>query len=657
MRMIRALGSAFGGPTGYEDIDPETGETKQVKYGTGQRVLNAVSTIAGGMAAGAGEHGPGHIGKAAAAGAKAAMGMEENRKEETQNEYLRHAQVFRDHFMRAQQQQNLEWKKLEGFEKNVSGNKELLALVKNEQLEDASASAGEQGISNRDIDAKMKELTQDPDHKHGNLISIPVGVQEVTNPDGTHMHDSLGNPLFEQTWKIYYDKDVQLTPELAKKYSGLPGVGQLAPGQTKRASELYHLQVESDAIDQTQLLIQQQLKAVGLPTTSADTLDDSAKNAFVKFNAFVGGMDKDPTKSLDAFGKAGGNVAAVVKAYGGAANLAKISEDSALRQKDTKAADIKLLGQLNTIAKPTPEQVNARAEILNAHPELRPLGEVKDTSNSLSADILANNRISGVVKGTTINPKDYRVLPTDNQEQGEKKFNDAIKAAAAARSQEHINLTVNAGNEAKAALPKEDITGFKDIIKDPKEYNKRYDAFTKSKGYSTVLGLQGSYQEFQSISNNMGNSKWDPNLNGASSVVALFNAIGISATPLAGKGMRINQSTVEEHIGARGIGGAAWAKILSLKQGDVITPQQVRDYTAIAAQVYKDAYINIADEAHRQGLPVDFLPRGNNQLADNTTVDLFTAVVVHTHPELHGDTAQLKSRIASALDATGWRIR
>jgi hypothetical protein len=89
-------------------------------------------------------------------------------------------------------------------------------------------------------------------------------------------------------------------------------------------------------------------------------------------------------------------------------------------------------------------------------------------------------------------------------------------------------------------------------------------------------------------------------LSGAASVVGLFNAIGISATPLQGKGFRINENTVKEHTDARGLGQKALQKLESLQTGAVITENQLKDYAGIAAQVYKDSFINAANEQRRQ---------------------------------------------------------
>jgi hypothetical protein len=117
-----------------------------------------------------------------------------------------------------------------------------------------------------------------------------------------------------------------------------------------------------------------------------------------------------------------------------------------------------------------------------------------------------------------------------------------------------------------------------------KEFNKRYDSFNKSKQYQTLGVLQGSYDQFQQAVKDIDSGK---PLSGAQSVVQLFNAIGISATPLAGKGFRINENTVKEHVEARGLDQSALQKLEKLETGAVITEKQLKDYAGIAAQVYK----------------------------------------------------------------------
>ena len=205
------------------------------------------------------------------------------------------------------------------------------------------------------------------------------------------------------------------------------------------------------------------------------------------------------------------------------------------------------------------------------------------------------------------------------------------------------------GQEKREAgdLAKPDVTGFSSPLT-PKEYDKRYDAFTKSKQYTNLQTAQGSKQQFDDIINQMNKG----NYSGADSVVGLFDALGISVTPLQGKGMRINRDVINEHIDARGLDQAVYQKLLALKSGDVITPKQLRDYAGIADGVLYHSFVNAADEAHRQGLPVDFLPQGGGQQLNPQDALIYTDVIRHAHPEY--SPAQVKAAVSDSLKQNGW---
>ena len=204
-------------------------------------------------------------------------------------------------------------------------------------------------------------------------------------------------------------------------------------------------------------------------------------------------------------------------------------------------------------------------------------------------------------------------------------------------------LKIRAENDKRTAdlNDQTDIFGNKSPLPS-KEFNKRYDAFTNSQQNKTLQTLEGSYQQFQDTIRQIDAGK---GLTGAESVVALFNAIGISATPLAGKGFRINSNTIEEHETARGLDQSAKQKLLKLKDGDVITPQQVLDYASIAAGAYKNAYINAANEQLRTLGYTDVLPRGNNQPIDSATYDMYKRIA-------GGDPA----KAAAAARTQGWQV-
>ena len=156
----------------------------------------------------------------------------------------------------------------------------------------------------------------------------------------------------------------------------------------------------------------------------------------------------------------------------------------------------------------------------------------------------------------------------------------------------------------------------------------------------TLATLQGSYQHFQQAVKDIDSGK---PLTGAASVVGLFNAIGISATPLAGKGFRINENTVREHTDARGLDQKALQKLEGLQTGAVITESQLKDYAGIAAQVYRDSFINAANEQRRQLGYIDVLPLGNNEPVDAMTAGSYLKIA-------GGDRAKAEA----ALKKSGW---
>lgn len=151
---------------------------------------------------------------------------------------------------------------------------------------------------------------------------------------------------------------------------------------------------------------------------------------------------------------------------------------------------------------------------------------------------------------------------------------------------------------------------------------KEFDASGKTfaKDYIEPLNvLAKTTQEFQRIDQN-------PNQTGAEKVTALLNAVGISGDPLKGKGFRISNQIIEEHAQSRNIWESGVQKLNRIVgSGGPITSQQISDYRAVAEGVVHDAYVTAAQEARRQGLPVDFLPKATrpNQVVDKMTAKIY----------------------------------
>lgn len=174
-----------------------------------------------------------------------------------------------------------------------------------------------------------------------------------------------------------------------------------------------------------------------------------------------------------------------------------------------------------------------------------------------------------------------------------------------------------------------------------KEYTQKYNNFTKNQ----VLPLQKVEQQFAQFNEIKNDIDQGKSMTGAQSVVGLFNAIGISAAPLKGAGFRITGNTIDEHKDARGLGESLYQKLLSLKNGDIITPQQMRDYADLAANARRNQYYQAIDEATREGLKVDFVPKPQQP---NQPIDMGTAQI-YLHAA-NGD----KDKARKAASSNGW---
>jgi len=200
-------------------------------------------------------------------------------------------------------------------------------------------------------------------------------------------------------------------------------------------------------------------------------------------------------------------------------------------------------------------------------------------------------------------------------------------ASATGEQQKNIAEANKANQEAisTSALSTPDSLGFTPNIAQVGGA-KNYESIAKSfkKNADDLAQTDQMYSQFQSVMKDVNSGK---DITGAQSVVTLFNSIGLSAEPLKGKGFRINNATVEEHANARGLGEGLYQKLLRVKDGDVITPQQIKDYASIAQQSWIQKHVAIATEAHNAGVNADFaLPSGNGQSLDKDTAKIFLAL-------------------------------
>ena len=272
----------------------------------------------------------------------------------------------------------------------------------------------------------------------------------------------------------------------------------------------------------------------------------------------------------------------------------------------------------------------------------------------LSEDVplldLDGKKVGVIPKGTQATKAAQLQLMTLQQgvsDLGAKAASDRIKANAA---------MVKAGAAAKTAASKDnpaaltpDALGFqpKMPVTGAQGYQKIASSFKKNA--DDLAQTEQTYQQFNDILKDAANGK---DLTGAQSVVGLFNAIGISAEPLKGKGFRINNLTVAEHAGARGIQQAIEQKFGKLRTGEIITPAQLQDYAKIAEQVRESKYVGLVNQAHNVGLNADpFMPTGNGQKADPSTARIFLRLVGW---QSGAPTPQQKQAAQSAMQKKGW---
>ena len=207
-----------------------------------------------------------------------------------------------------------------------------------------------------------------------------------------------------------------------------------------------------------------------------------------------------------------------------------------------------------------------------------------------------------------------------------------VKANAAASKASGASNPAALTDDALGFKPKLPVTGATGYQKIAGSFKKNADDLAQT---------EQTYQQFSDIIKDIDSGK---DMTGAQSVVGLFNAIGISAEPLKGKGFRINNLTVAEHAGARGIQQAIEQKFGKLKTGEIITPQQLKDYASIAEQVRANKYVATVNQAHNAGLNADaFLPTGNGQPIDVPTARIFLKLT-------GGD----KAKAQAAAQKKGW---
>lgn len=184
-------------------------------------------------------------------------------------------------------------------------------------------------------------------------------------------------------------------------------------------------------------------------------------------------------------------------------------------------------------------------------------------------------------------------------------------------------------------------------VKAHKDYTKEMAAFQKEyvlpanaveKSYQMSDTAYREYMKARAQGKSLGS--------GAQSMIMLSNHLNTTFGQV--KGARITKDMIHEHLGARSISDDALVTIQKLVNGDALSPEQWQSYHELISQSRNEQWKLAADNALNQGLPRNFLPRGNGRPIDE---DPATAQLFY---ELGGQSPQ-KAR--QAAQYFGWKMK
>lgn len=610
---------ASGGPVRYTKTNPTTGEVTQVVQHRPMKAM-AASILAGAVAGMMGglqapdklnAYGQRDLSGAAQAGGQAGQQVANAPSQQAQklsDQQLSSAIALTDHNLK-QHAMYLANTRLEGENMDAAN-----ARLKG-QANDAAPIIASMDATYKDLGTPntSQEMSGDELEKKIHAGDIHVaresafisGSKPIIGPDGQIAGYMPQYRVYDPTAKV------AITDDIKKAY---PRFANAVVGQTVPVRAFWNdfNQKQNDRFAQSfGSQMEQDFKDAGIPV-KAGTFN-SVLPQLSKYNAAIAGLD--PDQIPDALRKAGASESTINQLTSLYPEGYKAQTFALARETEKKKADAANDPDKQPVP---PDQVASfPADVKKSYPGLTP-GQVSSLQKQL---------------GPNPTQKDYK----DIQNRAEK-----YDAANTSRNLAREKQDEKESGNSDAVLTTPDALGFAPNVPGGlKEYNKRQGTFKKNA--DDLQKTEGTYQQFNSILDDVNAGK---DLTGAQSVVALFNAIGISATPLAGKGFRINNNTIQEHAEARGLGQSLYQKLLGLKEGDVITPQQVKDYATIAAQARQSQYINLVNQVHNQGLNANFvLPTGNGQKIDPSTAKIFL--------QLTGGNAD-KARLAA--QAKGWTL-
>jgi hypothetical protein len=618
--VINSIGQALaGGPRTITRIDPQTGEVSRTQQPltTRQIGMSLAAAVLSGAFNGLAQKGPGASGAAAAAGFQ--TGFQQQQQQRAQQEqqaqadaesqskaYVRAASIASTNAQTLLSTAEAEGRGADTLAKIAATNKPLI-----DSYDDAGAVFAH-NVTQEELLAGMQDGKFNSTSQLGPIDGYRLlGGGKVEATHAVISDPSAKVPLTQQQWDSLAASHVQgFQPgKQIGDTAMIPGIVLARANEQKTALDLAQLRHDevSDALRTSDDPNVQKL-ASQVPTIDS-LLDDpkrgaGLRNALTRFQSYESHADinhggRDIYESLQAMAQPSkpdpNNPKAVVP------------------NKDAPFA--------NTVAAAFSPDGSAQTgwRILSAyHNEVAPI-EIKNEGE-------ANDLIASSEPGS----RDYKYAQKWIQSDVAAK---AAVARAGAEAREAAKPKVSADS-----LTQPDAFGNVPTLTDPKEANKRFGAFKKN--LDSLSQTEQTYNQFQSIANDVKAGK----LTGAESVVALLSAVGISAAPLKGNGFRVSKDILNEHKDARGWEQSMQQKFLGAKDGDVITPKQILDYSNIAANARTSQYVNLANQMRNAGISADSaLPTGNGQKIDPNTAQIFLQLA-------GGD----KNKARQAASAKGW---
>ena len=580
-----------GGPRVSYSIDPQTGKMVQVERPLSTREIGmsiALAALSGGLS---GMQFQGNNATAKSAGAGFAQGQQEQQQKEAQQrqqatqDYVRAAATANTNF---QTHQNA--LRLGQMEKSVHDGYVADAKPALQALNDVG------GI----LEHNVSEADLLPKYNVTKNAAIVDGTVPRMNADGSQATNKDGSLAWDNTYSVVDpQKKIAMPDETAQALAAfrVPGYFTMKDGVSQPVNLQGSAPIRAQfVLDGLQTLSSIKLTQQGVSSQLATLGKDGAADAQqfdVNLKQSIANGTVSP-RSLKVFAK-----------------YASMPLDQAFDQMTKDKVSPTVIGELGSLI---PYDAREQLKLQRTAKE-----EAQKASITTASDIAKAQALAPITIATRV---------------AEAKALAPIQIGVAGAEER----ARQAARPLSQSLTEPDSLGFVPTV-DAKTANSRFNSFKKNS--DALSQTEGTYQQFNSILNDVNAGR---GLSGAQSVVALFDSIGISATPLAGRGFRVSNNVIKEHAEARGWQGALQQKLLNVKQGDVITPDQVKSYANVAAQARESQYVNLVNQAHNAGISADpFLPTGNGQHVDPSTARIFLTLA-------GGD----KAKARAAAQAKGW---